>query len=84
MFAKAIRNVSSSVSSTVSTSVSRAIDRSNDWVTLATRGGVKAANAGQGFYESSFDLRTGLEVAEASLLALPDELAREFKRQRLG
>ena len=84
MFAKAVRHVSSSVSSTVSTSVSRAIDRSNDWVTLATRGGVKAADAGQSFYESSFDLRTGLEVAEAALHALPDELAREFRRQRLG
>ena len=38
---------------------------------------VPAAAAGQGFYESSFDLREGLDVIEGGV---PDELAIEFKR----
>jgi hypothetical protein len=79
MLAKALRTVSSSVSS----SVSRVVD-AHEWAGLGGRGKARAAEAGQGFYESSFDLRSGLDVAEASLHTLPDEVAREFRRQRLG
>ena len=69
MFAKVIRDVS------------RAVDR-NDWAGFATRGTTKPGDAAQGFYESSFDLRSGLEVSEAPLQAMPEELEREFQRQQ--
>ena len=69
MFAKAIRNVS------------RAIDH-NDWAGFAARGVAKSGDAPQGFYESSFDLRSGLEVTEEPLQAMPEELEREFQRQQ--
>ena len=39
-----------------------------------------ANDASQGFYESSFDLREGLEVIEAPMQHLPEELKQEFKR----
>ena len=39
---------------------------------------------GTGFHESSFDLRSGLEVSEAPVTALPEELVREFRRQRVA
>lgn len=45
---------------------------------MSARGAVN--DAGQGFYESSFDLREGLDVIETSTPPLPDELEREFKR----
>ena len=38
------------------------------------------AGAGQGFYESSFDLREGLDVIECGVQLLPEDLASEFKR----
>ena len=41
---------------------------------------VPANDASQGYYESSFDLRTGLEVIEESMQQLPEELKQEFKR----
>jgi hypothetical protein len=71
MFTKAIR------------SVSRAVDR-NDWAGFNTRAARPSGDPAQGFYESSFDLRRGLEVFEASMYGLPEELKRELKRQRAG
>jgi hypothetical protein len=48
---------------------------------------MNAADPTRGFYESSFDLRSGLEVSERPLSELPEELSREFvplrdRRQR--
>jgi hypothetical protein len=37
-----------------------------------------------GFFESSLDLRRGLEVSEAALHALPHELEQEFRRLQRG
>lgn len=42
-----------------------------------------AAERAQGFHESSFDLRTGLEVSEQPLAELPDEFKRHFAHQRV-
>jgi hypothetical protein len=69
MFAKAV------------SSLNRAVERS-DWAGFAVRSAVKSADASQGFYESSFDLRTGLEVIEEPLQSLPADLASEFRRQQ--
>jgi hypothetical protein len=77
MFAKALQNVSHSVGQ----SVSRAIERS-EWPGFSSRGNAKAGDTTQGFYESSFDLRTGLEVSEAPSQVMTEDLAREFRRQQ--
>ena len=70
-------------SRTVNRTVDRAVDR-NDWPGFDTRPAHKPRDNGQGFYESSFDLRTGLEVIEAPLLVLPEDLAHELRRQQSG
>jgi hypothetical protein len=41
-----------------------------------------AGDAAAGFYESSFDLRTGLEVSEAPLAELPEEFKRQLAAPR--
>jgi hypothetical protein len=69
MFAKAIQNVS------------RAIDRS-EWPGFSSRTAGKPGDNTQGFYESSFDSRTGLEVSEAPQQVMTEDLAREFRRQQ--
>ncbi len=69
--------------STIHRTINRAVDR-NDWAGFDARSAHKPRDNGQGFYESSFDLRTGLEVIEAPLLALPEDLAHEFRRQQAG
>lgn len=46
------------------------------------RSDASRTDASLGFHESSFDLRTGLEVSEAPVTALPEDLVREFRRQR--
>ena len=68
---------------TKSHTINRTVDR-NDWPGFDTRPAHKPRDNGQGFYESSLDLRTGLEVIEAPLLVLPEDLAHELQRQQAG
>lgn len=39
------------------------------------------AEGSNGFYDSSFELKRGLEVCEAPAALLPEEILREFRRQ---
>lgn len=39
------------------------------------------AEIAAGFYDSSFELRRGLDVCEAPVALMPDEILREFHRQ---
>ncbi len=44
----------------------------------------RRADAGEmslGFYDSSFDLKRGLDVCEAPVALLSDDVLREFRRQ---
>lgn len=46
------------------------------------RGDTRRGEPSLGFHESSFDLRSGLDVFEMSVATLPDEVVSEFRRQR--
>jgi hypothetical protein len=41
----------------------------------------EASEASLGFHDSSFDLRRGLDVCEAPVALMPEEILREFHRQ---
>lgn len=54
------------------------VDRGEWRVTPSRRDGLPGPSGG--FFESSFDLRRGLEVSETALHTLPHELAQELRR----